>query len=107
MTDPTRPTSPLDGAADRDALESARARAQAHADQAERLAAELEEQSTQLQEQAAELQEQLAESQTIAEELELTNRELLVAQERARTAMAEEAAVVETLHRVGTALAAE
>ena len=105
MTDTIRPSS-LNGA-DRAALEAARAQAQAHADAAERLAAALEEQSTQLQEQAAELEEQLAESQTMAEELDLANQELLEAQERARAATAEEAATVETLHRIGTALASE
>jgi signal transduction histidine kinase len=103
MTDCPPPTD----APTRAELESARAEAQAHADQAERLAAALQEQSTQLQEQAAELEEQLAESQAMAEELELANQELHEAQERARAAVAEEAATVETLHRIGTALARE
>jgi signal transduction histidine kinase len=56
---------------------------------------------------AAELQEQLAESQAMAEELELANQDLLEAQHRAEAAIAEEAAMVETLHRIGTSLAAE
>ncbi|HEX8242618.1 MAG TPA: GAF domain-containing protein, partial [Longimicrobium sp.] len=81
-------------------LEAARAQAQSHAERADRLAAEL-------QGQAAELQQQLAESQTMAEELEVTNQELLEAQQRAEEALAEEGAIVETLHRIGTSLAGE
>jgi len=87
--------------------EEAHAEAQAHALRSSELAAEIQEQATLLQEQAAELQEQLAESQAMGEELESTNRDLLEAQQRADAALAEEAAIVETLHRVGTSLAAE
>jgi PAS domain S-box-containing protein len=91
----------------RASLEAARAAAQEHAEEAARLAVLIQEQSTQLQEQAAELEEQLAESQAVTEELELANRELLDEHHRAEGAVAEEAAMVDTLHRIGTALAAE
>ncbi len=91
----------------RRAVDESRAEAQAQAEQTTRLAARVQDQATALQEQAAELQEQLAESQAIGEELESTNRDLLEAQQRAEAAMGEEAAIVETLHRVGTSLAAE
>jgi signal transduction histidine kinase len=84
----------------RQAVDQARAEAQAHADQGRELA-------VQVQEQAAELQEQLAEAQEMGEELESTNQALLEAQQRAEAALSEEAAIVETLHRVGTSLAAE
>ena len=84
----------------RRAVDQARAEAQAHADQARELA-------MQVQEQAAELQEQLGEAQAMGEELESTNQALLEAQQRAEAALGEEAAIVETLHRVGTSLAAE
>jgi signal transduction histidine kinase len=78
----------------------ARDEVRAHAEAEARMAA-------QLQEQAAELQEHLAEAQAMAEELESANQELLEAQRRAKTAMAEEAATVETLHRIASALASE
>ncbi len=91
----------------RAAVEGARAQAQAHADEARYLAEQIQDQSMRLQEQAAELQEQLGESQAMAEELESANQELLAAQRRAEDATAEEAATVETLHRIGTSLAAE
>jgi signal transduction histidine kinase len=91
----------------RAALDEARAEAQAHARRSAELAAEIQAQATELQEQAAELQQQLAEAQAMGEELESTNLELLDAQQRAESALGEEAAIVETLHRVGTSLAAE
>ncbi|HET6764483.1 MAG TPA: ATP-binding protein [Longimicrobiaceae bacterium] len=65
------------------------------------------ERGVEMQEQAAQLQQQLAESQSMAAELESANRDLLAAQLRADEAMSEEAATVETLHRIGTSLAAE
>jgi signal transduction histidine kinase len=91
----------------RAAADAARAEAEDHAAETAQLAAQVQEQSTQLQEQAAELQEQLAEAQAMSEELELANQELLEAQHRAESATAEEAATIETLHRIGTSLAAE
>ncbi|MBV9108704.1 MAG: GAF domain-containing protein, partial [Gemmatimonadetes bacterium] len=91
----------------RAAVDAAREQAQAHAHESARMAEQIQLQSVQLQEQAAELEVQLTESQVIAEELELANQELLEARERAEAALSEEAALVETLHRIGTSLAAE
>ncbi|MDB4950237.1 MAG: ATP-binding region ATPase domain protein [Gemmatimonadetes bacterium] len=75
----------------------------------------------QLEEQAAELEQQVAEAQSTAEELEATNQELSASSQaardaqhaaefersRAEAALEDEARVVNTLHRIGMALASE